>query len=71
MVPSRLKPTTTGDAGVDRAIQDLLDEVGATKQRDLLTEIVVSSVLLAKEPPDRLDLKIVNSALQEMRAAFT
>ncbi|MEN3271539.1 MAG: hypothetical protein V7636_300, partial [Actinomycetota bacterium] len=39
-------------------------------QRDLLTEIVVSSVLLAKEPPDRLDLKIVNAALQEMRAAF-
>jgi uncharacterized protein (TIGR00730 family) len=70
-VPSQLKPTTTGDEGADRAIQELLDDVGATKQRDLLTEILVSSVLMAKQPPDRLDLKIVNSALQEMRAAFT
>ena len=32
---------------------------------------MVSAVLLAAEPPDRLDLKIVNAALQEMRAAFT
>ena len=62
---------TTGDAGLDQAISDLLDEVGATKHRDLLTEILVSAVLLAKDPPDRLDLKIVNAALQEMRAAFS
>ena len=62
---------TTGDTGLDQAITDLLDEAGATKHRDLLTEILVSSVLLAQQPPDRLDLKIVNAALQEMRAAFT
>jgi uncharacterized protein (TIGR00730 family) len=61
---------TTGDEGLDRALHELLDEVGAVKHRDLLTEILVSAVLLAKEPPDRLDLKIVNAALQEMRAAF-
>jgi uncharacterized protein (TIGR00730 family) len=36
-----------------------------------MLQILVSAVLLAKSPPDRLDLKIVNAALQEMRAAFT
>ena len=35
-----------------------------------MLQILVSAVLLAKDPPDRLDLKIVNAALQEMRAAF-
>ena len=41
-----------------------------TKHRDLLFEILVSAVLLASDAADRLDLKIVNAALQEMRAAF-
>ena len=70
MPNSRSRPTT-GDEAIDRRLRELLDEVGATKHRDLLFEIMVSSVLLAKEPPDRLDLKIVNAALQEMRAAFS
>jgi len=69
-VPNRRNRPTTGDEGVDRELRSLLDEVGATKQRDLLFEIMVSATLMAKEPPDRLDLKIVNAALQEMRAAF-
>jgi uncharacterized protein (TIGR00730 family) len=69
-MPNPSTSMTTGDPGVDRALEELLDEVGATKHRDLLTEILVSAVRLAKEPPDRLDLKIVNAALQEMRAAF-
>src|SRR5690606_7252049 len=35
-----------------------------------LFEILVSGVLLAGDGSDRLDLKIVNAALKEMRAAF-
>lgn len=70
-VSKRGSRPTTGDEAIDGRLRELLDEVGATKHRDLLFEIMVSSVLLAKEPPDRLDLKIVNAALQEMRAAFS
>src|SRR5207237_7652977 len=66
----RIRPTT-GDGDVDGRLRELLDEVGATKHRDLLFEIMVSAILFAKEPPDRLDLKIVNAALQEMHAAFS
>lgn len=69
-MPSRRNRPSTGDTSVDVRLRQLLDEVGATKHRDLLFEIMVSAILLAKEPPDRLDLKIVNAALQEMRAAF-
>ena len=69
-MPNRRSRPTTGDDGIDRSLRELLDEVGAAKHRDLLFEILVSAVLLSKEPPDRLDLKIVNAALQEMRAAF-
>ena len=66
----RLPRHRTGDDALDQRIVELLDEVGADRDRDQLFEIVASSLLLAKQPPDRLDLKIVNAALQEMRAAF-
>ena len=66
----RLPRHRTGDDALDQRIVDLLDEVGAGRDRDQLFEIVASSLLLAMDPPDRLDLKIVNAALQEMRAAF-
>lgn len=61
---------TTGDPELDAKITGLLDELDVTKHRDLLFEIFSSSVLLATHPPDRLDLKIANAALKEMRAAF-
>jgi len=68
-VPKRSRPTT-GDAAVDERLAALLADLGVTKHRDLLFDILVSSTLLALDPPDRLDLKIVGAALQEMRAAF-
>jgi len=70
-VTGRRSRPTTGDAEVDARLDQLLDDLGATKQRDLLFEVFVSAVLMAQDPPDRLDLKIVSAALQEMRAAFS
>jgi uncharacterized protein (TIGR00730 family) len=69
-VPNRRPRPTTGDDAVDGQLRALLDEVGASKHRDLLYEIMVSALLFAKTPQDRLDLKIVGAALDEMRAAF-
>ena len=60
----------TGDAELDQQLARLLDEVGAEHDRDLLFEILVSGVRLAGDGADRLDLKITNAALKEMRAAF-
>jgi uncharacterized protein (TIGR00730 family) len=61
---------STGDDELDARLEALLDEVGATEDRDQLFEILVSGVALAGDHTDRLDLKITNAALQEMRGAF-
>jgi len=49
---------------------DLLEELGAKENADQLFEILVSAVGMATEDVDRLDLKITNAALKEMRGAF-
>ncbi|HWH35582.1 MAG TPA: TIGR00730 family Rossman fold protein [Acidimicrobiales bacterium] len=66
----RLPAQRTGDEALDQRLDNLLDEVGATDDRDQLFEILASAVLLAGDGAQRLDLKITNAALQEMRAAF-
>jgi uncharacterized protein (TIGR00730 family) len=66
----RLPRHRTGDPELDRRIVDLLDAAGAVEDRDQLFEIVASAVLLAQDKADRLDLKITNAALKEMRNAF-
>jgi uncharacterized protein (TIGR00730 family) len=66
----RLPAYRTGNDDVDARLVDVLDAVGAEKDRDQLFEILVSGVRLAGDRADRLDLKIANAALKEMRAAY-
>jgi uncharacterized protein (TIGR00730 family) len=60
----------TGDPELDRRITELLDLAGADQNVDQLFEIIASAVGLAMDGADRLDLKITNAALKEMRDAF-
>ncbi|HZT67663.1 MAG TPA: TIGR00730 family Rossman fold protein [Acidimicrobiales bacterium] len=60
----------TGDPALDQLVEELLDRAGATSNRDLLTEILTTSVRLATGSADRLDLKITSAALREMAGAF-
>jgi len=60
----------TGRPELDRLIGEVLDAAGVTKDRELLFEILVSSVLLAGDAADTLDLKITSATLREMREAF-
>jgi len=69
MTPRRPRYRTGSDE-LDQKIDDLLDAAGATDNRDQLFEILVSGVALAGDDVDRLDLKIANAALQEMRGAY-
>ncbi|MFN8549556.1 MAG: LOG family protein, partial [Candidatus Eisenbacteria bacterium] len=48
----------------------LLDLVGEIKNREFHYEVLMSAVRLAKDEPDRLDLKILNSAFKELRYSF-
>jgi len=61
---------STGDPELDRLVQSVLDELGVTANRDQLQEMLVTLARLAQDHPDRLDLKIANAALREMREGF-
>ena len=66
----RLPRYRTGDADLDTRLVELLDAVGAEEDRDQLFEILASVLRLAGDRTDRLNLKITNAALREMRYAF-
>jgi uncharacterized protein (TIGR00730 family) len=60
----------TDDPALDQLLLDVLHSAGAARDIDQLFEILVSVVKLAGDGPDRLNLKITNAALREMREAF-
>jgi uncharacterized protein (TIGR00730 family) len=60
----------TGDPDLDHAIAHLVARSGATRDDDLIYELIVSALRLARDGADRGDLKIANAALKEMRYAF-
>jgi uncharacterized protein (TIGR00730 family) len=64
------QPASTGVPEVDKLLRELLDQLGVTLNRDQLHEMLVTIVRLASGHADRLDLKIVNVALKEMREGF-
>jgi uncharacterized protein (TIGR00730 family) len=70
-VQERAARYSTGDPEVDRRLLDLLHEAGTVDDLDQLFEILVSGMRLASDGVDRLDLKITNAALKEMREAFS
>ena len=61
---------STGDPDLDNRLWQLLDALGVKRDRDQLFEILVTEALLADDDTDRLNLKITNAALKEMRLAF-
>src|SRR4051794_28034144 len=69
MSPNRTR-YRTGDPEIDDRLTELLDALGVRADRDQLLEILTSVALLADDETDRLNLKITNSALREMRLAF-
>jgi hypothetical protein len=66
----RLPRYRTGDAALDEAIASLVEQAGASTDADVVFELVVSAVRLARDHADRGDLKLANAALKEMRYSF-
>ena len=60
----------TGDPALDQHLFQVLKAAGATDDVDQLFETMVSVVKLAGDGADRLNLKITNAAIREMREAF-
>jgi uncharacterized protein (TIGR00730 family) len=67
-VPS--ERSVTGRPELDRRIDEILDEAGVVSNRDQLRDLMGNVVRMANGHADRLDLKIANAALREMRAGF-
>ena len=57
-------------AELDARVNDLLDEMATKTNRDVMADIVNTSLRMATDNASRLDLKITATALREMRAAF-
>ena len=70
MTNARLPRHRTGDPDLDQRLVELLDVAGVERNRDQLFEILSSVVRLAQDGANRLNLKITNAALKEMRSAF-
>ncbi len=61
------------DARLDELIRDAIARDGDTTQdrdEDLIAEMLVSGLKLLRDDTDRGDLKLINSALKEMRYSF-
>src|SRR5437762_12640813 len=69
MSPNRTR-YRTGDPEIDERLNELLDALDVRENRDQLKEILTSVALLADDETDRLNLKITNAAIKEMRLAF-
>ena len=67
---ARLPRYRTGDAEIDQSIDALISQIGDVHDADLVFELMVSAVRLARDRATRGDLKIANAALKEMRYAF-
>lgn len=61
---------STGNPELDAEIDGFLDRLNVHEDRDQLFEILATVTQLAGDDADRLDLKITNAALREMRNAF-
>jgi uncharacterized protein (TIGR00730 family) len=60
----------TGDPDLDQRIADLIAQLGDVRDTDLVFEMIVSALRLARDRATRGDMKIANAALKEMRYAF-
>lgn len=58
---------STQNEELDRQLWGLIDQVGPCDNRDLIHQMLVTALKLAKDNADRGDLKIMNSTLKEMR----
>ncbi len=70
-----MRPYRLGDDGLDRRLHELVRDAVAADQADaqdeeLVTEMLVSALKLLRDRTDTGDLKLVNSALKELRYAL-
>ena len=69
-MPHPRREYATGDPQIDERLRELVSEFDPTDAQ-LIFEMMATALKLAKDPISRLDRKIANTALKEMRYAFS
>lgn len=64
-----MRQYTTGRPELDRLILELIERAGGSPEKDLLREMITTVIRLRDEEVPRGDLKIMNTALKELRYA--
>ncbi len=67
---NQFKRYSTGDEQVDQRLRELVEDL-SPGDAQLVFEMMATALRLAKDPISRLDRKIANTALKEMRYAFS
>ena len=70
MARKTTKEYDTGNTVVDEKINDLVKRAASPDTEYLMREILTTVVKLGMESKDKVDLKLVNSALKELRYSF-
>lgn len=60
-------PYQVGDPEIDATIAALVDATGVDGDGDLIGELITTAIKLHRDRPSRGDLKLINTALKEMR----
>ena len=63
------RKNTVGDARLDEKIRQLVDEMGTEKPRELIEEMIMTALKMARDQTSIADLKMLNRALKELRYA--
>ena len=67
--PRAKSPATVGDPALDARIRSIVADMGGDKPKDLIEELVVTALKMARDQTTVADLKMINRALKEMRWA--
>ena len=58
---------TRTNGPVDDAVDHLMDRVGGIAHQDIVREIILAGLKAGQENAGRMDLKLMNSTMKEMR----
>ncbi len=67
--PRYRKQITVGDPDIDARVRQLVDDMGTDKPHELIEEMIVTALKMARDQTSVADLKMLNRALKEMRYA--
>jgi uncharacterized protein (TIGR00730 family) len=62
-----MRPYDLGNPELDERVRRIVADAGAGSNNDLIGEIITTALKLQRDRPSRGDLKLINTALKEMR----